>query len=141
MPPYHSATPTAAACCLAVPEPNMWSPETGLQDDLVRMVPFPLFHNPESGIVKLNLDQTVVLVSSFSRRLAPSSLPDSRLLPRLEPRHVSCWPATTILYFPIPLPITSHTQHPPFKKVRQSFLFMSVAKNFRRSYLVKSNLS
>jgi hypothetical protein len=96
MPPYHSATPTAAACCLAVPEPNMWSPETGLQDDLVRMVPFPLFHNPESGIVKLNLDQTVVLVSSFSRRLAPSSLPDSRLLPRLEPRHVSCWPDTTL---------------------------------------------
>ena len=58
--------------------------------------PLPLLHNPVSGIVKLNLDQMVVLVPSFSHRLAPSFLPDSKTPLRLEPRHVSHWPAAKI---------------------------------------------
>jgi hypothetical protein len=60
LPPYCSATPTAAACSLAVPEPNTWSPENGFQDNLAGMCPFPLFHNPVSGIVKLSFDQNLV---------------------------------------------------------------------------------
>ena len=67
----------------------------------MRMGPLPLLHNPVSGIVKLNLDQTVVLVSSFSHRLGPFSLPDSRMPSRLEPRHVSRWPAATTKYINI----------------------------------------
>jgi hypothetical protein len=42
----------------------MWSPETGLQDDLAGMGPFPLLHNPVSGIVKLSFDQNLVCLSS-----------------------------------------------------------------------------
>lgn len=57
----------------------------------------PLLHNPVSGIVKSNLDQSGCLGSIF---LAPPSPPllfqIPRYLSRLEPRHVSRWPAATV---------------------------------------------
>ena len=65
LPPYRSATPTAATCCLAVPEPNTWSPATGLQDCLAGISPFPLLHNPVHWIVKLSFDQNVVVLAPF----------------------------------------------------------------------------
>ena len=64
LPPYRSATPTTTACRLAVPEPNTWSPETGLQHDLVRMGPFPLLHNSVYQIVKSSVDQNLICLSS-----------------------------------------------------------------------------
>ena len=96
LPPYRSATPTAAACRLAVPESNTRSPATLLQDDLAGMGPFPLLYNSVHKIVKLSFDQNLVLAPSLSHRLAPSSLPGSKMPLRLEPRHVSRWPAATV---------------------------------------------
>ena len=87
-----------ATCRLAVPESTTWSPATGLQDCLAGISPFPLLHNPVHGIVKMSFDQKpIFLAPSLSRRLAPSSLPGSKMPLRLEPRHVSRWPATTDL--------------------------------------------
>ena len=96
LPPYWSATPTATACRLAVPELSRGHLKLDSKDDLVGMGPFPFFITQCLRIVKLNLDQTDVLVpSSLERRLVPSSLPDSKMPPRLEPRHVGRWPDST----------------------------------------------
>ena len=80
--------------------PITCSPGPILQDDLAGIGSLPLLHNWVSEIVKLSFDQNFVLATSFSR--PPSSLFSSRFprcLSRLEPRHVSHWPNTTIRPF------------------------------------------
>ena len=63
LPPYYSTTAAAATCCLAVPEPTRGHLQLDSKDDLAGMG--PLFISTFSPILKLNLDQTIVLVPSF----------------------------------------------------------------------------
>ena len=99
---FCSATPTAAAC----PAMLFMSQQGVVPCNFTpgwfgRKGPLPLLHNRVSEIVKSNLDQTGCLVSIF---IAPPSPPllllqIPRCLCRLEPTHVSRWPATTNCYW------------------------------------------
>jgi hypothetical protein len=83
-------TPTAATCGLAVPEPTRGHLKLDSKDDLEGMGPFPFFITQCLRIVKLNLDQTVVL---FPFSLAPpSSLFSSRFQDASQARTQTCGP-------------------------------------------------
>ena len=97
LPPYCSATSAAATCHLAVSEYTCGHLKLDSKDDFLGMGPSPFFISLCSRILKLSFDQNLDLALSFLLTFRFPFLPDSKMLSMLEPRHVSCWLASTVM--------------------------------------------